>query len=569
MKTRFITLMMVLGLLFSYSSSNAQLADGSVAPDFTITDMNGVSHNLYTYLDQGYTVILDMYATWCGPCWVYAQKHHFKSMWEKHGPAGAPGVSANTTNDVIVIAIDVDPATTDQDMYGTTSASQGDWVTGTVYPIANPASAAATALNNAYNVAYFPTVYRVCRDRIVTEIGQLDSNALYASTNICPTTGPTAGANGKIISKTDEAYVCNSANTTAQVKFQNYSNLPLTAATVQAMSGTTVLGTAAWTGNLATYATGSQAITYSNPSGGLVTYNIVVPGDVDAANNEIEGGTVFYTTANVASMPDVTTFSTGFTDKTGYGKSTDQAGLWLYTTDASAANFANYVGADGTKSGAIVANFYSIQSGSGVIVIGNYNTQGQFTKVSMDMAKSAYAATPEPDSLAIVYSDDCGATWTSIWGAKGADLVTKTGALNKGYFPGSTSEWKNVSGSFTGTSDNQLIGVRAYSGYGNYGWVDNFTVETAPSSVNLLSDDINFKLYPNPAEDHINVNVENKKALDLSVTVMNSIGQKVYSAELNSGTNTLVVPTSDLASGQYVLSISNEGRSITKTFTVK
>ena len=45
------------------SFATAQLPNGSVAPDFTATDVNGNQHRLYDYLDQGYTVILDISAT--------------------------------------------------------------------------------------------------------------------------------------------------------------------------------------------------------------------------------------------------------------------------------------------------------------------------------------------------------------------------------------------------------------------------------------------------------------------------------------------------------------------------
>ena len=31
----------------------AQLPDGSIAPDFTATDINGTTHNLQSYLDEG------------------------------------------------------------------------------------------------------------------------------------------------------------------------------------------------------------------------------------------------------------------------------------------------------------------------------------------------------------------------------------------------------------------------------------------------------------------------------------------------------------------------------------
>ena len=74
----------------------AQLPDGSMAPDFTATDINGVEHNLYSYLDSGYQVILDFSATWCGPCWSYHTSGVFSELNATYGPA-APTKSASSS----------------------------------------------------------------------------------------------------------------------------------------------------------------------------------------------------------------------------------------------------------------------------------------------------------------------------------------------------------------------------------------------------------------------------------------------------------------------------------------
>ena len=100
-------------ILFSISSlySYSQLPDGSIAPDFTTTDVNGNSHTLYDYLDQGYTVILQISAVWSGPDWNYSSNGVLQEIWGAHGPAGEPGVSANTTDDVMILWFEGDPNT--------------------------------------------------------------------------------------------------------------------------------------------------------------------------------------------------------------------------------------------------------------------------------------------------------------------------------------------------------------------------------------------------------------------------------------------------------------------------
>ena len=56
------------------------------APNLFATDLNGVSHNLYDYLDSGKTVLLDFFIVNCTPCQEAAS--HMDNFWDTYGPNG-------------------------------------------------------------------------------------------------------------------------------------------------------------------------------------------------------------------------------------------------------------------------------------------------------------------------------------------------------------------------------------------------------------------------------------------------------------------------------------------------
>ena len=144
------------------STSWAQLPNGSIAPDFTLTDINGQSHNLYSYLNEGKTVILDFSATWwslLGP----PSARHFEGPLQRFGPEGTDNLMVSSWSG---------SSTGLNELNGIGGSTYGDWVTGTPYPILD--GQAVYDLSNTYQVPGYPTWYTVCPSGILTHLTGMD-----------------------------------------------------------------------------------------------------------------------------------------------------------------------------------------------------------------------------------------------------------------------------------------------------------------------------------------------------------------------------------------------------------
>jgi hypothetical protein len=160
-----LLLTLLLGFV-SLQLSFAALPNGSVAEDFTLTDLNGNTHHLYSYLNADMPVVIDFSATWCGPCWNYHTSGVLEELWDEYGP--------DASNEIMVLFIEPDASTNTDCLYGLPSCvggTYGNWTAGTGYPIIDLIGS-DLVVGTDYNVTFYPTLYGISPDKRTWLVGQ-------------------------------------------------------------------------------------------------------------------------------------------------------------------------------------------------------------------------------------------------------------------------------------------------------------------------------------------------------------------------------------------------------------
>ena len=275
-------------LLFSLAvltgaAAYAQTPVGSVVSNFTLTDINGNSHSLFNYLDQGKMVVIDVSATWCGPCWSYHGTGALNNFYNQFGPSG--------TNQAMVFFVEGDPQTPQAYLNGPAvqGQTQGDWVTGQNMPIINLANQASFE-NSGMSIDYFPEMYVICPNRVIIASGVAGSIGTVANlTSLLGQCPPPASNPADVAALSYQGSLTHCEGSyTPSVQIQNNGTSPLTAATITVTQGGTTVSTGTYSGSLATYATANVTCTpIANFTGGALTVAVTTTGDASATNNNV------------------------------------------------------------------------------------------------------------------------------------------------------------------------------------------------------------------------------------------------------------------------------------------
>ena len=137
--------------IFTNTSAQYGMLNGTgYAPNVTVVDLNGVTHDIYEYLDSGYVVVLELVSASCATCASYASGT--ENSYNLYGPGG--------NNSAKFIGLETNSNTTN------TMVSNFASTYGITFPIANNIVPA----NINYQLYYTPSYYVIYPDTSYTTI---------------------------------------------------------------------------------------------------------------------------------------------------------------------------------------------------------------------------------------------------------------------------------------------------------------------------------------------------------------------------------------------------------------
>ena len=141
MKKQLLTIFAALGLSLGASAQLQNYAVGDVAPDFTVTDVNGNTYSLHARTAQGQYVLLDFFFTTCPPC--QSTTPIFNELHEKYG-----------CNEGDLFCVSVDIGDSDQEVIDFENTYGGSF---SHAPAVSGLTGGGNAVNSTYSPAAYPT----------------------------------------------------------------------------------------------------------------------------------------------------------------------------------------------------------------------------------------------------------------------------------------------------------------------------------------------------------------------------------------------------------------------------
>ena len=359
---------------------------------------------------------------------------------------------------------------------------------------------------------------------------------------------------------------------THNVTLKNDGNNTLTSATIYySLNGGTMASTP-WSGTLAVGGTTSVAIpgvsaTIAGPGYQVFYDSVASPNgfvDQNTANNATN--TIFFVESTTAAgLPFSTSFETVDAGKFYASDNNGNGESWKDYWSGSATSLAH------TDSFAYSFDCYDFAAGETEILTLPELATISASSMSFWTSHAPYSSPAEPDQLDVVYSTDCGSTWTSIWSKSGSALANEA-LTTSAWVPTSPSNYVQWTVSLSSVPTGSILAFKGTSGYGNYIWLDDVNVTMFPTSVaSITENSLGMNVFPNPAKDEATLAFSLMAESNVQVSVVDGIGRTVANVvkdKYTQGNHTVSINTAAFASGVYNVLVQTDNGTFTQHLNI-
>jgi len=202
------------------------------------------------------------------------------------------------------------------------------------------------------------------------------------------------------------------------------------------------------------------------------------------------------------------------------------------------------------------------------IITQNYNLTGVLNpKLYFDVAYARYDNV-NYDSLAVGISTNCGQTYNIAYVKSGTVLATAPD--NTGFFIPTATQWRTDTinlNAYIGQPE-VMITFQNRGNYGNVLYLDNINLNasliTTPVPSITSEEFSGFNVYPNPANEKINIVFNSQLENVKSVVIRDNLGRVVYENDHLNSLNEQTIDVSKFSKGLYFISVESNKKTFTK-----